>query len=896
MLEKFDYSTPTKLEPYCYQLALDTVRSEYSYMDGAKKVDLLFTEKNVDSTPGYPKKQKYQTEKDLLEDQGLSSYFRQLKELEESGYAYEPLWYAFPKYEIIKKTKIQTNDIRMIMCTDPVFTRVGAMFDQVQNQRMKKMTQTKEAQVGWVPFRGGLQDRLNRLFEGKNKLMEVDWTRFDGTIPAFLMRDIRQIRKEYLDLQPEDEVLLDWYNTHLIEKWCLLPNEDVVFITNGNPSGQISTSSDNCMVNTCLVAYETSCWALEKGVALTKEELTSIYSSICYGDDRLSAYVAEKTFVRGEDAITITFPPPPEFVIKLYADHFGMWVKPENCKVHDTLVGATFCGMTFVEDNGHLVGAYNHEKVVTSIMQPKNALECPVEYLCKLYSIAACVCYSKPEYRDYVFRLMGSVKQWLRDQRIPFPDLTRRDIKNLWIRPQKDESGALPNLQTTDSKQTHHQSEDTPVGQGPLHSAIPDDKMSGTGAPVSDKWYKCDHCGKNVQCIHREQHSTKCGGTGAKPKAPNPNTTSRRKPRRKPPPTNNPEMNRALMEQRMSQKWIKANLEHCSPVHVERNRGALGDDQGRVLTWTDRKTFTFLSTGTDITVVALPYANAPFAAWATAETKLTGEEKPQTEESTEESKTPVNTIFGVVGTSTGDLNLMGYMPGPEGATAWRVAGSSITIRTTDGSGTLETCSLNEGNVRLNDMSDKPHHYRGLVEDGCYVVTRTTAYGAFQSGQPRKRSFKFHPKTDDYRYVDLECGSKMEFVLHDGTTNQVDSNIGGETKRKPMVIHLNNVGKGTTVEFLVVHHRDFKVPPDNQHARYTVDSRVSLGDNETAITRFDAIRPVTYPARFNTTGAILGWFGKALTVLGSVLAVFFPIGGIVAGAAGAAFSFAASKVD
>nr|UZX50331.1 ORF1b [Dicentrarchus labrax virus] len=434
MLDKFDYSQASERDEECWDIAMQILFEEYAYMDQSSVVPLNQTEKNTDSTPGFPKKIQYQTEKALIEQTGLEYYIHQLEMVHETGYRVQPLWYSFPKYEIIKTEKIQNNDIRMIMCTDPGFTRIGCMFDQNQNKAMKELTMTHEAQVGWSPFKQQLDQRMNRLLQKGGPVLEIDWTRFDGTIPAVVMEAVRETRKRYLELDEKQEKLLDWYNKNLVRKFCVMPSGDVVHLEKGNPSGQISTSGDNCMANTFLTAYETSLWWKTNGLKPTVEKVKDSYNSICYGDDRLTCYKA-KTLV---DGVVFDHVPTEDFLVRMYKEHFGMWVKPENVKIHETLEGASFCGMTLKKERGLWLGVYNVDKIIASVFTPKEILAGPVDYLCKMYSLVICTINDGGTKARYLRNKLKEIKKWLREQDISFPDLSIQDLKDLWTRPQKE--------------------------------------------------------------------------------------------------------------------------------------------------------------------------------------------------------------------------------------------------------------------------------------------------------------------------------------------------------------------------------------------------------------------------------------------------------------------------
>lgn len=427
MFEKFFYKEPSDFvnnEPELTILCDRVVLDEHDYMANSSMTPITATVKNVDSTPAYPKFQEFDTEEDYLTRCGWSEYLDVIKNKETLNH--RPLWWCFLKNEVLKKKKIQENDIRMILCTDPVFTRIGAMFDQDQNTKMKNMTETRAAQVGWTPFFGGLDQRMRRLEKIKNaQFVEMDWTRFDGTIPKALFWRIRQIRFFFLAPRyktEDNKELFDWYTKNLLEKIILLPTGEVCQVKRGNPSGQFSTTVDNNMCNVWLTTFEIA-WLhrKQKGRLPTPIELSQNLRYICYGDDRLLA--VSKDFVIYE----------PDSVVKMYADVFGMWVKPENVKVRESLVGLSFCGMTIVKNSSNrYVGVPNVNKILSTLSTPTKRLPNIEALWGKLISLRILCENADPDVRDYLDKQIHCVEEYAAAEDIQLPEVGPDFFQKIW--------------------------------------------------------------------------------------------------------------------------------------------------------------------------------------------------------------------------------------------------------------------------------------------------------------------------------------------------------------------------------------------------------------------------------------------------------------------------------
>ncbi|AID55206.1 RdRp, partial [Duck astrovirus CPH] len=427
MFEKFHYKDPIDFveeEPELTILCDRAVLEEHDYMANSVITPIMSTVKNMDSTPAYPKFQLYATEEEYLMDCGWSEYLEVVTSLDTLNH--RPLWWCFLKNEVLKKSKIENNDIRMILCTDPVFTRIGAMFDQDQNTKMKKMTEEKSAQVGWTPFFGGLDQRVRRLMKIPNpQFIEMDWTRFDGTIPKALFWRIRQIRFFLLADEfktKHNKKFFDWYTKNLLEKIILLPTGEVCQVKKGNPSGQFSTTVDNNMCNVWLTNFEIA-WLhrKQKGRLPTVKELRENICFICYGDDRLLS--VNRDFVKYD----------PAEVIHMYENIFGMWVKPENVKVSNVPEGLSFCGMTLVKnDTGKFVGIPNVNKILSTLRTPTRKLPNLEALWGKLVSLRILCQNTDPSVREYLERQILAVEEYAAKEDIKLPEVGPDFYSKIW--------------------------------------------------------------------------------------------------------------------------------------------------------------------------------------------------------------------------------------------------------------------------------------------------------------------------------------------------------------------------------------------------------------------------------------------------------------------------------
>nr|AVM87520.1 ORF1b [Hainan oriental leaf-toed gecko astrovirus 2] len=424
MFEKFVYREPlddikNKYRPE-WDFATYCVLIEFSYMTDSRLVPIGSTSKNQDSIPGYPKFFWFSTEKEYLDKCGQREYFQLWDKIKDPEFTESPVWYSFLKMEPTTLDKIESEDYRMIMCTDPCYTRIGAVFEQHQNELMKEHTHQRAGQMGWCPFKGGLDRTLRRISSGMTKFLELDWTRFDGTIPAEVLLHIKNIRWFLLDpayKTPENWQRHKWYVEQLVNKYVLIPTGEVTMIDRGNPSGQISTTSDNIFVNVFLTAFEYVYQAEREGRTVTPEQFFMDHKMVCYGDDRLSG---------------VNYEPNIDMIVKMYADIFGMWVKPTKIKISNSLEGTSFCGFVFKKHHGKWVGEVNVDKLCSTLKEPVKQLPDIEALWAKLVSLRILMEHSDQETREQLDFNIRRVEQAMRAEGMEPVKLPRQFYHDIW--------------------------------------------------------------------------------------------------------------------------------------------------------------------------------------------------------------------------------------------------------------------------------------------------------------------------------------------------------------------------------------------------------------------------------------------------------------------------------
>lgn len=415
--EKFSYAEPSDFfheYPELCRFADWAFYREFHYLEDTRVIHVSATDKNPDSTPAYPKLMCYDTEEAFLDAHGWKPYVQEITRIMK-GARPDVLWYLFLKKEVIKEEKIKDNDIRQILCADPIYVRIGSILEAHQNKLMKERTESAVGQCGWTPMEGGFKARMERLkSKGNSHFMEFDWTRFDGTIPNQLLRHIKDLRWSLINevQRKKYQQLRDWYVDNLLNRWVLLPTGEVTRQYRGNPSGQYSTTMDNNMVNYWIQAFE---FAWMNG---PDKELWQKYDTLIYGDDRLST-----TPVVVDDY--------EQKAIDMYKKVFGMWVKPGKVKTSNTLVGLSFCGFT-VDGNLEPVPT-QPEKLMASLLKPSVKLPDLQSLHGKLlcYQLLSTFLDDEHPFKIYVENCLACTSKQLRDSGLP-ARFTEEQLHRIW--------------------------------------------------------------------------------------------------------------------------------------------------------------------------------------------------------------------------------------------------------------------------------------------------------------------------------------------------------------------------------------------------------------------------------------------------------------------------------
>lgn len=356
-LAKHNYFEPDhEVDPFSWEMArryLSRVMMEHG---NCHVLSWDQIEKPVDTSPGYPALLGYSDSLSMYMDEPQLLF----ETWEDLGNGLQPYMYVFLKQEQIKREKQEKGDIRAIYVLPDSVARCQARFDQDFNTKCKRRALQNHMAVGFAPFWdvNGLVYSLKR----PEWYAEKDYKRFDGTIPASVMWLIRALRWEQLLPQyktPENERVYFTLSHFLINKELIHPTGEVYLVTKGNPSGQMSTSVDNCLANIFVATYTS--WVVYG---------KPCYSLVCYGDDTIQGYDCDPDFQSEAEVLAHTF---------------GMCLGGDAIKSR-TPIGLSFCGFYIRYLRGRYVPEYKPDRIIANIWRPVNSADEPETFWAKLIS------------------------------------------------------------------------------------------------------------------------------------------------------------------------------------------------------------------------------------------------------------------------------------------------------------------------------------------------------------------------------------------------------------------------------------------------------------------------------------------------------------------------------
>lgn len=331
------------------------------------------------------------------------------------------LWKQAAKIELLKTSKVREGDLRGFTCPeiDYLFAcmRMNGDFNN-KSHMLADQFGNSIMRVGYSLQNGGFtrlclrHDRLNCLCG------EGDAVKWDSCLHEKLFGVVKAVRFACWDgegMSPEEWwARQDWYYENKVHSFILLPSGQIVQKHTGNPSGQESTTDDNCIMHTFILCYA---WRLLFGRSLYDDRDLARFD--IYADDHIWSVPAQ--FAKWADFETRR---------AIYAK-FGVTLSKEKDLVTNSVEGHTFLGPTARLQAGTWVPVFPRDKALCAVFQMERDYPLDIQ-IGRVLSIMVNVCFDRPAFdilREYAFYLLDICKK------VTFPDDLDLGFMSLdWLR------------------------------------------------------------------------------------------------------------------------------------------------------------------------------------------------------------------------------------------------------------------------------------------------------------------------------------------------------------------------------------------------------------------------------------------------------------------------------
>lgn len=236
-----------------------------------------------------------------------------------------PLFYYEHKKEVLPLDKVQTDATRPIVYCPVDFYYKQRYLNNDLDEHMKTRGHPY-IYHGFRPFSPDLPDLVSRLKE-KNILFKGDVSKFDGSFKSDMFRLVQKIRVALAGKHAAR--LHSLYDTYVYGFPVALPSGAVVH-WDSQPSGQPSTTSDNCIAHCIIVYYMVLCRLDQLSIPLTTTNIHAHLNFALYADDHVAST---------DDPTLASF----LFRRAVYAE-FGMTLKEADDYVGQDMSKMTFLG------------------------------------------------------------------------------------------------------------------------------------------------------------------------------------------------------------------------------------------------------------------------------------------------------------------------------------------------------------------------------------------------------------------------------------------------------------------------------------------------------------------------------------------------------------------------
>lgn len=317
---------------------------------------------------------------------------------------YPVLWKQASKVELLKRSKLESGDLRGFTCPPVDFFAAKARMCQHFNEESHKWAYWLPGmqRCGLTIQYGGfhwLMTQLEGLLVGAG-----DCKKWDGPLCDYLFAICEDVRFHCWDKQgmsvEEWRERMDYYYEQTVRSFILLPSGEVIQKFLGNPSGDVNTTVDNCIIHQFIICY---IWRRIFGGSLLREPQKPNIN--LFADDN----------IYGTDPSHRRFHEYDERA--RYYKEFGITLaKEKDVSGREGPEGVTFLGPAAKLTGWGWAPLYPRDKIVCSMLHLKS--DCSPEIrLARTLSLMVNATFDRPLFdllRGYALRLMqrGWTPDW----------------------------------------------------------------------------------------------------------------------------------------------------------------------------------------------------------------------------------------------------------------------------------------------------------------------------------------------------------------------------------------------------------------------------------------------------------------------------------------------------
>lgn len=311
---------------------------------------------------------------------------------------YDVLWKQAAKIELLKKTKLAASDLRGFTCPPVDFfaskARMCQHFNELSHQWAYNLTTMQRCGVALQ--HGGFNWLMSQM-EGMT-VGEGDCNKWDGPLSKHLFDVCIQVRYNCWDKKGmavgEWWQRMRYYYNQTVNSYILLPSGQVIRKFIGNPSGDVNTTMDNCIMHMFVICYV---WRRFFGASHLREPKSTFPIFNLYADDNV--FGTNKIHKEFHDF---------ELRSKYYAE-LGISLSREKDFSGTTgPEGHTFLGPKAIRTGYGWAPLYNRDKIVCSMLHLSRAFK-PGVLLARTLSLMVNATFDEPLFnllRQYALRLI----------------------------------------------------------------------------------------------------------------------------------------------------------------------------------------------------------------------------------------------------------------------------------------------------------------------------------------------------------------------------------------------------------------------------------------------------------------------------------------------------------